>query len=123
MAVQRKDIDQELRYRYPRRINQKIRATFRLPISKSVCPPISGGKWMKRSDTEWQMIEFRSRPLCSSLLMAVLNVAGKGILHASLLGLVPLVKLRRTGGMAQGELLRFLARQPAYPTALLPRLS
>jgi hypothetical protein len=47
-------------------------------------------------------------------------VAGEGILRASLLGLVSLIKLRGTCGMAQGELMRFLAEAAWYPTALLP---
>jgi hypothetical protein len=47
-------------------------------------------------------------------------VAGEGILHASLLGLVSLVKLRGTGDLAEGELMRFLAEAAWYPTALLP---
>ncbi len=47
-------------------------------------------------------------------------VAGEGILHASLLGLVSLVELRGTGDLAEGELMRFLAEAAWYPTALLP---
>jgi len=47
-------------------------------------------------------------------------VAGEGLLHASLGGLVPLVRLRGTKDVAQGELMRFLAEAAWYPTALLP---
>ena len=47
-------------------------------------------------------------------------VAGEGILHATLLGLITLADLRGTREMAQGELMRFLAEAPCYPTALLP---
>lgn len=47
-------------------------------------------------------------------------VAGEGILHASLFGLVSLVELRGSHEMAEGELVRFLAEAPWYPTALLP---
>jgi hypothetical protein len=47
-------------------------------------------------------------------------IAGEGILHASLFGLVSLANLRGTPGMAQGELLRFLAEAAWYPTSLLP---
>lgn len=47
-------------------------------------------------------------------------VAGEGILHASLFGLVPLVNMRGTPEMAQGELMRFFAEAAWYPTALLP---
>jgi hypothetical protein len=47
-------------------------------------------------------------------------IGGEGILHASLFGLVSLVKLRGTPEVAQGELMRFFAETPWYPTALLP---
>src|SRR5215216_7590512 len=47
-------------------------------------------------------------------------VAGEGILHASLLGLFPLVDMRGGGDVAEGELMRFFAEAAWYPTALLP---
>ena len=47
-------------------------------------------------------------------------IAGEGILHASLFGLLSLVTLRGTPEVAQGELMRFLAEAAWYPTALLP---
>lgn len=47
-------------------------------------------------------------------------VAGKGILHATLFGLVSLVNVRGTGDIAEGELMRFFAEAAWYPTALLP---
>jgi len=47
-------------------------------------------------------------------------VAGEGILHAAVLGLVPMVNLRGTGEVAHGELMRFFAEAAWYPTALLP---
>jgi hypothetical protein len=47
-------------------------------------------------------------------------VAGEGILHATLFGLITLTKLQGTPEIAQGELLRFLAESAWYPTALLP---
>ena len=48
-------------------------------------------------------------------------VAGEGALQASVLGLVDVANVRNTPEMAQGELLRFLAETPLYPTSLLPR--
>jgi hypothetical protein len=48
-------------------------------------------------------------------------IGGEGLLQATLLGLIPLAKLQGTPEIAQGELLRFLAESPWYPTALLPR--
>lgn len=47
-------------------------------------------------------------------------VAGEGILHATLLGLLTLADLRGTPEVARGELMRYLAEAPWYPTALLP---
>jgi hypothetical protein len=45
---------------------------------------------------------------------------GAGSLHVSLLGLFTVADVRGTPEAAQGELLRFFAEMPWYPTALLP---
>jgi hypothetical protein len=45
---------------------------------------------------------------------------GEGSLHASLLGLFTVADVRGTPEAALGELLRFFAEMPWYPTALLP---
>jgi hypothetical protein len=47
-------------------------------------------------------------------------LAGEGILHASLAGLVSIVDMRDTDEVARGELMRFAAEAAWYPTALLP---
>ncbi len=47
-------------------------------------------------------------------------IAGEGILHASLFGLVSVARQRGTSEIARGELMRFLAEAAWYPTALLP---
>ena len=47
-------------------------------------------------------------------------IAGEGVLHATLFGLVSLANLRGTPEIAKGELMRFLAEAAWYPTALLP---
>lgn len=47
-------------------------------------------------------------------------VAGEGILHAALFGLVTVADVRGSPEIAQGELMRFFAEAPWYPTALLP---
>jgi len=47
-------------------------------------------------------------------------IAGEGILHGSLFGLVSVVRIRGTPEIAHGELLRFFAEAAWYPTALLP---
>lgn len=47
-------------------------------------------------------------------------VAGEGILHPALLGLITLIDLRGGGDVAHGELMRFFGEAAWYPTALLP---
>ena len=47
-------------------------------------------------------------------------IAGEGILHAELFGLVTLADIRGTPEAAAGELLRYLIEAAWYPTALLP---
>jgi hypothetical protein len=47
-------------------------------------------------------------------------IAGEGILHGSLFGLVSVVNVRGTPDAAHGELLRWFAEAAWYPTALLP---
>ena len=47
-------------------------------------------------------------------------VLAEGSLHVSLLGLFTVADVRDTPQAAQGELLRFFAEMPWYPTALLP---
>jgi len=47
-------------------------------------------------------------------------VAGEGILHGALLGLLTVADMRGSPEIAEGELMRFLAEAAWYPTALLP---
>jgi hypothetical protein len=47
-------------------------------------------------------------------------VAGEGILHAALLGLIDLARLRDRGHTARGELMRFLSEAVWFPSALCP---
>jgi hypothetical protein len=47
-------------------------------------------------------------------------ILGEGKLHASLLGLFTVADVGNTPQAARGELLRFFAEMPWYPTALLP---
>jgi hypothetical protein len=44
----------------------------------------------------------------------------KGILRAYFAGVIPLANMSGTAEMAQGELMRYFAEAPWYPTALLP---
>ena len=63
-----------------------------------------------------------SMPMAPGLAVRVHDayVAGEGILHAAMLGLVTVVRLRGTPDVAQGELMRYFAEAAWYPTALLP---
>lgn len=47
-------------------------------------------------------------------------VAGEGLLHAAIGGLVTMADLRGGGELARGELMRFFAEAAWYPTAFLP---
>ena len=47
-------------------------------------------------------------------------IAGEGLLHAAVFGLVTMVNQRGTHALARGELMRFFAEAAWYPTALLP---
>ena len=47
-------------------------------------------------------------------------IAGRGLLRATLQGLIPVADLRGGGEIARGEFMRYLAESPWYPTALLP---
>ena len=55
-----------------------------------------------------------------SVLVHDAYVAGEGVLHAELMGLVAVADMRGTPEIARGELLRFLAEAVWYPTRLLP---
>jgi hypothetical protein len=47
-------------------------------------------------------------------------IAGKGLLHAAILGLFTVADLSGRGEIARGEFMRFFAEAAWYPTALLP---
>lgn len=47
-------------------------------------------------------------------------LGGEGVLMPALFGLFPLAQMRGGGPIAEGELMRWLAETPWYPTALLP---
>jgi hypothetical protein len=47
-------------------------------------------------------------------------IAGKGLLHAAILGLFTMADVRGGGEIARGEFMRYFAEAAWYPTALLP---
>ena len=50
-------------------------------------------------------------------------IAGTGTLHASMLGLFEVADVQGDGEIARGEMMRYFAEVPWYPTALLPSQS
>jgi hypothetical protein len=88
----------------------------------------SAGRWVpftsnQRVVTRRPGFDWEARmPMMPGLPVRVHDayIAGEGILHASLLGLVSVVNMRGTPEMAEGELMRFFAEAAWYPTALLP---
>ena len=81
--------------------------------------------------TSWQRVVTR-RPgfmwnarismLRPGLVVRVVDsyIAGKGLLHAAMLGLFTVAKVEGGGEIAHGEFMRFFAEAAWYPTALLP---
>lgn len=59
-------------------------------------------------------------PLGLAIYVHDAYIAGEGVLHAALLGLLTVMRQQDTGPLAQGELMRYLAETAWYPTALLP---
>ena len=47
-------------------------------------------------------------------------IGGVGTLHAAMLGLITVAEVQGGGEIARGELMRYFAEMPWYPTALLP---
>ncbi|MEP6876786.1 MAG: DUF6544 family protein [Burkholderiales bacterium] len=47
-------------------------------------------------------------------------IAGRGTLHAAMLGLLTVAEVQGEGEIARGELMRYFAEMAWYPTALLP---
>ena len=47
-------------------------------------------------------------------------IAGSGLLHGAVLGLVTVIEMAESPELSRGELMRFFAEAAWYPTALLP---
>jgi hypothetical protein len=107
---------------------QPIVSVVHVEISGSINVSATGEKWKRFTSTQ-QVIaqrpgfDWEGRIEMMPGLTARVHdayIAGEGILHATLFGLVSLANLRGTPEIAQGELMRFLAEAAWYPTALLP---
>lgn len=107
---------------------QPVVSIVHAELSGSINMSATGEKWKRLTSTQ-QIIaqrpgfDWEGRIEMMPGLAARVHdayVAGKGILHATLFGLVSLANLRGTPEIARGELMRFLAEAAWYPTALLP---
>jgi hypothetical protein len=107
---------------------QPIVSVVHVELSGSINMNATGEKW-KRFTSMQQVIaqrpgfDWEGRIEMMPGLTARVHdayIAGEGVLHATLFGLVSLANLRGTPQIAQGELMRFFAEAAFYPTALLP---
>jgi hypothetical protein len=88
----------------------------------------AGNKWkpftsVQRVITQWPGFDWDARIMMLPGLAVRVHDAyidREGLLDTALFGLVRLARIRGTGPIAQGELMRFLAEAVWYPTALLP---
>ncbi len=96
------------------------RGTFNLGSRKDRWKPFSSDQLVitRRPGFDWSA-RVRMMPGLSVRVHDA-YIAGEGILHAVLGGLVTVADQHGTGEFARGELLRFLAEAAWYPTALLP---
>ncbi|MFN7964967.1 MAG: DUF6544 family protein [Acidobacteriota bacterium] len=138
LPVARSRFDQRELQGLPAPVQRFFRATLSdgQPIIAAVRMQQHGGFNLGRSKAVWcpftstQVVVTRrpgfdwdariTTPFGMRVLVHDALIAGEGILHASLLGLVTLMKAKSTPQIAEGELLRFLAEATWYPTALLP---
>lgn len=106
------------------------------PIITAVTVDMAGCFNMSPTDEHWKPFTSRQhviirRPgflwdariaMLPGLTVRVVDsyVAGQGLLRAAILGLFTVADIRGDGEIARGELMRFFAEMPWYPTALLP---
>jgi hypothetical protein len=107
---------------------QPIVSVVHVELSGSINMSATGDKWKRFTSTQRVIVQ---RPgfdweghieMMPGLTARVHDayIAGEGVLHATLFGLVSLANLRGTPEIARGELMRFFAEAAFYPTALLP---
>jgi hypothetical protein len=107
---------------------QAIVTAVHIELSGTINLSATAEKWQKFTSTQLVIaqqpgFDWESRIEMMPGLKARVHdayIAGEGVLHATLFGLVSLANLRGTPDIAQGELMRFLAEAAWYPTALLP---
>jgi hypothetical protein len=110
------------------RDGQPIVSGVHVELSGTINMSATGEKWKKFTSTQRVIaqrpgFDWEGRIEMMPGLTARVHdayIAGEGVLHATLFGLVSLANVRGTPEIAQGELMRFLAEAAWYPTALLP---
>lgn len=88
----------------------------------------TGERWLPFSANQWVIVtaptfDWDARIQAAPLVSVRVHDAyfrGEGLISATVLGLFPVVHIRDDEGAARGELMRFLAESPWYPTVLLP---
>jgi hypothetical protein len=106
------------------------------PIIAAATIELSGTFNMSTTNEQWKPFISQQRVVthrpgflwdAQILMLPGLNVrvvdsyiAGKGLLHAAILGLFTMADLSGGGEIARGEFMRFFAEAVWYPTALLP---
>lgn len=106
------------------------------PIISGVTIDMAGTFNMSPTGAQWKPFTSRQRVVTSrpgflwdarvsmlpGLPVRVIDgyIAGKGLLHAAILGLFTVAETSGGGEIARGEFMRYCAEMPWYPTALLP---
>lgn len=106
------------------------------PLIAAATVELAGTFNMSATDEQWKPFTSRQRvvtrrpgflwdaqvSMLPGLTVRVVDsyIAGKGLLHAAILGLFTVADVSGGGEIARGELMRFLAEAAWYPTALLP---
>jgi hypothetical protein len=105
---------------------QPMVSTVPVELSGTINMSAAGDKWKRLTSTQPIVtqrpgFDWEGRIEMMPGLTARVHdayIAGEGILHATLFGLLSLANLRGTPEIAQGELMRFFAEAAWYPTAL-----
>jgi len=106
------------------------------PVIAAATVELAGTINMSATDEQWKPFTSRQRvvtrrpgflwdaqvSMLPGLIVRVVDsyIAGKGLLHAAILGLFKVADVSGGGEIARGEFMRFFAEAAWYPTALLP---
>ena len=106
------------------------------PVIAAATVELAGTFNMSATDEQWKPFTSRQRvvtrrpgflwdaqvSMLPGLTVRVVDsyIAGKGLLHAAILGLFTVADVSGGGEIARGEFMRFFAEMAWYPTALLP---